>query len=99
MIGDGIPLDRARSGLHTQILSRAGSRKRRVTWCLVPIMDLLTAEEAYRRRRMLEQTNAAYAALRADPQRWAEELEERAAWDATLADGMADTEFGEPPRA
>ena len=37
---------------------------------------------------MLEQGNAAYAALRADPNEWAEEMEERQAWEATLSDGI-----------
>ena len=41
-----------------------------------------------RRHRLLEQSNQNYAALRADPQGWAAVVEERAAWDATLADGL-----------
>ena len=49
---------------------------------------LARAVELYRRERILEETNAAYAALRADPQHWQEEQQERAAWDATLADGL-----------
>ena len=49
---------------------------------------LARAVELYRRERILEETNAAYAALRADPQLWQEEQQERAAWDATLADGL-----------
>jgi hypothetical protein len=40
------------------------------------------------RRRMLEETNRAYAALRADPLAWAEECAERAIWDITLQDGL-----------
>jgi len=32
--------------------------------------------------------NAGYAALRADPQVWAEELAERRLWETTLADGL-----------
>jgi len=48
------------------------------------------AVDAYRRHCILEQTNAAYAALRSDPEAWAEELEERRAWEATLLDGLAD---------
>ena len=48
------------------------------------------AVEAYRRRRILEQTNAGYAALRADSAAWAEELAERHVWDVTLADGLED---------
>lgn len=46
------------------------------------------ALELYRRQRILEETNAAYAALRADPAAWAEVEAERRAWDATLADGL-----------
>ena len=46
------------------------------------------AVSEYRRRRVLTQGNAAYAALRADPAAWAAELEERQAWEATLADGL-----------
>jgi hypothetical protein len=46
------------------------------------------ALEAYRRQRFVEEANAAYAALRADPAAWAEELEERALWDTTLMDGL-----------
>lgn len=46
------------------------------------------AIEAYRRRLVLERTNAAYAELRSSPEAWAEELEERAHWDAALAPGL-----------
>ncbi|MBI3978559.1 MAG: ribbon-helix-helix protein, CopG family [Chloroflexi bacterium] len=54
-----------------------------------PMQELLArAVEAYRRQRILEQTNAAYAALRANPAAWQEEHQERAAWNATLADGL-----------
>lgn len=31
---------------------------------------------------LLDQTNAAFAALRSDPELWQQELEERAAWEA-----------------
>lgn len=51
---------------------------------------LAKAIAEYRRQRFWEQTNAAYAALRADPTAWQEELEERAQWDLTLADGLDD---------
>jgi len=50
------------------------------------------AIEAYRRQRFLEQVNAAYAALRADPEAWRVELEERRSWDATLMDGIDEEE-------
>jgi hypothetical protein len=48
------------------------------------------AVEAYRRREMIERTNAVYATMRLSPQAWDEELRERADWDATLADGLED---------
>jgi predicted DNA-binding protein len=46
------------------------------------------AVDAYRRQRMLEETNAFYAELRKDPQRWAEEMKERQLWETTLMDGL-----------
>jgi hypothetical protein len=51
-------------------------------------MVLDRAIEAYRRQRFFEEANAAYAALRSDPDAWQEELAERAAWDATLRDDL-----------
>jgi hypothetical protein len=48
------------------------------------------AVETLRRQTILEETNRAYAALRSDPKKWREEQEERAAWEATLADGLED---------
>ena len=48
------------------------------------------AIEDYRRKRVLERANAGYAALRADPEAWNEELAERADWEATLSDGLDD---------
>lgn len=44
------------------------------------------AVEQYRRQLFLEQTNAAFAVLRANPDAWQIEQEERTAWDVTLAD-------------
>lgn len=46
------------------------------------------ALDAYRRKLFFEQLNAGYTALRADPEAWAEELQERKLWDATLMDGL-----------
>jgi hypothetical protein len=46
------------------------------------------AIEAYRRQQFLERANAAFAALRDDPEAWQVEQEERAVWDVTLADGL-----------
>ena len=45
------------------------------------------AIELYRRRRFLEDVNAAYGELRHDAEAWSEIEEERKAWDGTLADG------------
>ena len=50
------------------------------------IMDRAIA--AYQRQRLLEATNAAYAALKNDPEAWNEMLEERAVWDMTLDDAL-----------
>ena len=40
----------------------------------------------------MEETNRAYAALRADPDDSREELAERALWDATLLAGLDENE-------
>ena len=49
---------------------------------------LVEALDAYRRQVFFDRVDAAYAALQADPVAWQEELDERAAWDATLLDGL-----------
>lgn len=46
------------------------------------------AVELFRRQQLLESTNAAYAALRRDPEAWQELQAEHAALDGTLADGL-----------
>jgi len=46
------------------------------------------AIETYRRQWFLEQANKAFAALKAKPDAWREEIEERAQWDITLQDGL-----------
>ncbi|HTU21038.1 MAG TPA: hypothetical protein VMG10_23500 [Gemmataceae bacterium] len=48
------------------------------------------AVEEYRRRLFWERVEAAAGDLRKDSTAWQEELTERRAWDATLADGMDD---------
>lgn len=57
-------------------------------------MQLLIAKavEQYKRHLLLQRTNEAYAALRAQPDRWAEEQEERLEWEATLVDDLEDGE-------
>ena len=49
--------------------------------------ELEEAVEQRRRQRMFDEANAAWAAMRADPDDWAEEMAERRLWEATLADG------------
>ena len=51
---------------------------------------LADAVEAYSRQLLLDDTNAAYAVLRSDAQRWKEELAERETWEETLSDNVAD---------
>jgi predicted DNA-binding protein len=46
------------------------------------------AVERYRRDRLLDEANAAYARLQADPDAWKEELAERQLWETTLMDGL-----------
>ena len=48
------------------------------------------AIETLRRQRMLEETNRAYAALRADSKAWRKELAERAVWELALDDDLQD---------
>ncbi len=48
---------------------------------------LRNALEAYRRKCFLEEVNRGFAALKKNKKAWKEELAERRAWDATLADG------------
>jgi predicted kinase len=49
---------------------------------------LSRALEDYRRARLFERADAAYAALQADSAAWQQELEERRTWDVTLMDDI-----------
>ncbi len=53
---------------------------------------LAKAIEAYKRQLLLQRTNEAYAALRAQPGEWAKELEERREWESTLVDDLEGNE-------
>jgi predicted transcriptional regulator len=54
-----------------------------------PMPEVLEqAVETLRRQRLLEATNAAYAALRDDTKAWKSELAERDAWENTLGDDL-----------
>ena len=48
------------------------------------------AIERCRRQKFLEEVNTSYAALKANPKKWKEELAERDLWDSTNADGLDD---------
>jgi hypothetical protein len=49
------------------------------------ILDI--ALRAYERQLFLESVNAGFAALRENPEAWAQEVAERAAWEMSLSDG------------
>ena len=46
--------------------------------------------EYYWQQKFLDEADAAYTRLRADPDAWAEEAEERRFWDAVVADRPGD---------
>ena len=48
------------------------------------------AIDAYHRQLFLKQANESFARLRKNPKAWKQEMAERKAWDATLADGLED---------
>jgi len=51
--------------------------------------------ELYETELFFAEADAAYARLQADPEAWAEELEERRLWDNTLMDDLEDDEWTE----
>jgi hypothetical protein len=58
-------------------------------WSGVSVAEALEkAIQEQHDRQFWVAVNAGYAALRADPQAWAEEEAERRAWEATLLDGL-----------
>jgi hypothetical protein len=60
----------------------------------VPLTEVLSrAVEHYRRERFFAEMTAGYAALRSDPDAWADELKERAVWDRALADGLPEEPY------
>ncbi len=48
------------------------------------------AIERYRREKFLEDANAAYAVLKANPRTWRDEIAERELWENTLGDGLGE---------
>jgi hypothetical protein len=59
---------------------------------LTPAEALEKAIGEYHDRQFWAAVNAGYAALRDDPQAWAEEQAERKLWEATLMDGLDPSE-------
>ena len=54
-----------------------------------PMQEVLDrALESYRRKGFLDRVNAEFAALKARPDAWTDEVTERRQWDVTLADGL-----------
>jgi predicted transcriptional regulator len=54
-----------------------------------PVQTVLKqAIDSYRREKFLEEANAAFAALRNNPEAWSEEQRERELWEQTLGDGL-----------
>ena len=51
---------------------------------------IAAAVEAYRRERFLGAVNKGYAAVREDPAAWDTVIQERAAWEDVLLDGLPD---------
>ncbi len=51
---------------------------------------LETAVEAFLRDQFLKRANEEYAVIKANPQQWVLELQERDDWDVTLKDGLED---------
>ncbi len=48
------------------------------------------AVEEFMREQFLKKTNKEYAEIKANPQLWAKELQEREEWDICLKDGLDD---------
>ena len=54
-----------------------------------PMQTILDeAIDQYSRDKFLDEVNAAYARLRADPKAWKQELAERQDWNGTFMDGL-----------
>jgi predicted transcriptional regulator len=51
---------------------------------------LANAIEKLAREKFMEEVNKSYRKMRSNKKAWAEELKERALWDATLMDGLED---------
>ncbi|MBA3414869.1 MAG: toxin-antitoxin system protein [Chloroflexia bacterium] len=75
---------RVKTKTHQALRERAKERGESLT----DTLDHLVEED--RRQRMIEGAQKAWAALREDPEAWAEWQAEMALWDSTSADGLED---------
>ena len=75
---------RVKTTTHQTLRERAKERGE----SLSDTVDQLVEDD--RRRRMFDAADASWAALRDDPQAWAEWQAELALWESALADGLAD---------
>jgi hypothetical protein len=71
---------------HAALAEMAKSSGKSMTETLSEAVRLLRANA------LIQQTNEAYARLKADPKAWKEVLVERALWETTLSDGLRDGE-------
>jgi len=63
---------------------RSFARKR-----ALPLQTVLSeAIDCYRRQQFLTEANAAFAALRSNPEAWQDERQERELWDRAGKDGL-----------
>jgi len=62
------------------------SAEKHVTMLSV-IHDLVKEVKEHRRKKFFQELRSGFAALKNNPDQWAEELKERALFDNTLADG------------
>lgn len=74
-----IPLSETSRRLLSELAAQTGQTQ-------AAILD--QALDAYRRQLFFEGLNADFAALKAAPEAWAEELAERQLWETTLTDGL-----------
>jgi predicted transcriptional regulator len=79
-----MPSTSIRIDQHALAVLRELARKERQ-----PMQTVLTeAIDSYRRKKFLEEANAAFAVLRNDPEAWKEEQQEREIWDQANKDGL-----------
>jgi hypothetical protein len=69
---------------HDRLKELASLRGEPMTVTMQVAVDLLY------RQRFLDECDRAYARLKDDPKQWRDTQQERAAWDATLADGLSE---------